>query len=44
VEEAEVILENLGCAEFVLEKWLMKEKFLDLPSPVGKRRIYVGSY
>jgi len=44
VEEAEVILESLGCVGFVLERWLMREKFLDLPSPVGKRRIYVGSY
>jgi hypothetical protein len=29
VEEAGAILENLGFAGFVLEKWLMKEKFLD---------------
>jgi hypothetical protein len=29
VGEAGAILENLGCAGYVLGKWLMKEKFLD---------------
>jgi hypothetical protein len=39
-----VILESSAYAGYALEKWHMREKFLDLPSPAGKRRIYVRYY
>ena len=39
--DPEAISENLAFAGFVCVNWLMKEKFLDLQSPVGKRRVNV---
>jgi len=36
VDVKEDITENLGFAEFVLERWLQKEKFLVLKKQVGE--------
>jgi hypothetical protein len=35
--DPEAISESLAFAGFVCVNWLMKEKFLDLQSPVGKK-------
>tara|TARA_B100001123_G_C14497723_1_gene704992 strand:+ start:373 stop:495 length:123 start_codon:yes stop_codon:yes gene_type:complete len=36
VADQEVIIENLSCAEFVSEKWLWLDKFLESQNQVGK--------